>query len=242
MRVAGLLSLTDTVASAECATLYQGPVFRAWEASPELPAEGASRSEKPMRSETPAESPPKLLGPCEADTPVSAPYSDSACRQLTPSDRVMKRLIPRFSAARLQCRCDASTTLSRSVVGQPIPVKASQHAWNPLCGPVLPAGGPLASGFALNYAVPVGPGVGVKWREGFGWATRPCIGDGRVSLTLQLLSPAQRPVQVTRDLAGFWRSSYFEVRKELRGRYPRHPWSAGPPTAEATRRAKPRGS
>jgi ATP-dependent helicase HrpB len=84
--------------------------------------------------------------------------------------------------------------------------------------------------------------LAVKLQEVFGWTSTPMLMDGRVSLTLQLLSPAQRPVQVTRDLAGFWRSSYFEVRKELRGRYPRHPWPEDPLTAEATRRAKPRGT
>ena len=82
----------------------------------------------------------------------------------------------------------------------------------------------------------------VKLQEVFGWHTTPLICDGRVPLTLHLLSPAQRPVQVTRDLAGFWKSSYFEVRKELRGRYPRHPWPEDPLTAVATRRAKPRGT
>jgi ATP-dependent helicase HrpB len=59
---------------------------------------------------------------------------------------------------------------------------------------------------------------------------------------LELLSPAQRPVQVTRDLAGFWKTSYFDVRKDLRGRYPRHPWPEDPLNAEPTRRAKPRGT
>ena len=81
-----------------------------------------------------------------------------------------------------------------------------------------------------------------KLQEVFGWTRTPMILDGQLPVTLHLLSPAQRPVQVTRDLAGFWQSSYFEVRKELRGRYPRHPWPEDPLTAPATRRAKPRGT
>ncbi|WP_310568626.1 ATP-dependent helicase HrpB [Gemmatimonas sp.] len=101
---------------------------------------------------------------------------------------------------------------------------------------------PSGSRIALDYSEPMAPVLAVKLQEVFGWTTTPMVMDGRVSLTLQLLSPAQRPVQVTRDLAGFWRSSYFEVRKELRGRYPRHPWPEDPLTAEATRRAKPRGT
>jgi ATP-dependent helicase HrpB len=101
---------------------------------------------------------------------------------------------------------------------------------------------PSGSRIALDYSDPMAPVLAVKLQEVFGWTTTPMVMDGRVSLTLQLLSPAQRPVQVTRDLAGFWRSSYFEVRKELRGRYPRHPWPEDPLTAEATRRAKPRGT
>ena len=101
---------------------------------------------------------------------------------------------------------------------------------------------PSGSRIALDYSDPTAPVLAVKLQEVFGWSNTPMLMDGRVPLTLQLLSPAQRPVQVTRDLAGFWRSSYFEVRKELRGRYPRHPWPEDPLTAEATRRAKPRGT
>jgi ATP-dependent helicase HrpB len=74
----------------------------------------------------------------------------------------------------------------------------------------------------------------------FGLATTPAIAGGGVPLTLHLLSPAQRPVQVTKDLAGFWRHSYFEVRKELRGRYPKHAWPDDPVHAEPHRRTKPK--
>jgi len=101
---------------------------------------------------------------------------------------------------------------------------------------------PSGSRIAIDYGDPTAPVLAVKLQEVFGWTSTPLLFDGRVPVTLHLLSPAQRPVQVTRDLAGFWAHSYFEVRKELRGRYPRHPWPDDPLTAEATRRAKPRGT
>lgn len=101
---------------------------------------------------------------------------------------------------------------------------------------------PSGSRLALNYDDPTSPVLAVKLQEVFGWTTTPTLFNGRVPVTLHLLSPAQRPVQVTRDLAGFWRSSYFDVRKDLRGRYPRHPWPEDPLTAIPTRRAKPRGT
>jgi ATP-dependent helicase HrpB len=101
---------------------------------------------------------------------------------------------------------------------------------------------PSGSRIALDYSDPEQPVLAVKLQEVFGWTTTPCVLDGRVPVTLHLLSPAQRPVQVTRDLAGFWASGYFEVRKELRGRYPRHPWPEDPLSATPTRRAKPRGT
>ena len=74
----------------------------------------------------------------------------------------------------------------------------------------------------------------------FGLHTTPAVGDGRVPLTLHLLSPAHRPVQVTRDLASFWSRGYADVKKELKGRYPKHYWPDDPLTAAATARAKPR--
>ena len=98
---------------------------------------------------------------------------------------------------------------------------------------------PSGSRIAIDYSESW-PVLAVKLQEVFGWSTTPMLLDGRVPLTLHLLSPAQRPVQVTRDLAGFWRDGYFDVRKELRGRYPRHPWPDDPLSAPATRRAKPR--
>jgi ATP-dependent helicase HrpB len=76
----------------------------------------------------------------------------------------------------------------------------------------------------------------------FGLAETPTILDGKLPLLLHLLSPARRPVQVTRDLAGFWSSSYKAVRTDLRGHYPRHYWPDNPLEAEPTARAKPRGS
>ncbi len=101
---------------------------------------------------------------------------------------------------------------------------------------------PSGSRIAIDYSDATAPVLAVKLQEVFGWTSTPLLLDGRVPLTLHLLSPAQRPVQVTRDLGGFWRTSYFDVRKELRGRYPRHPWPDDPLHATPTRRAKPRGS
>ena len=84
--------------------------------------------------------------------------------------------------------------------------------------------------------------VAVKLQEVFGLAETPRFGPKLVPITCVLLAPNQRPVQITRDLRSFWTRGYPEVRKELRGRYPRHPWPDDPLTAPATRRAKPRGT
>ncbi|GAB2553794.1 ATP-dependent helicase HrpB [Rhodanobacter koreensis] len=94
----------------------------------------------------------------------------------------------------------------------------------------------------LEYAEGEPPVLAVKLQELFGLADTPRIGGGRIPVTLHLLSPAGRPIQVTQDLKGFWERTYPEVRKELKGRYPRHPWPDDPWTATPTHRAKPRGT
>lgn len=97
---------------------------------------------------------------------------------------------------------------------------------------------PSGSRIAVDYADPDAPVLAVKLQEVFGWTDTPKVGGGKVPLTLHLLSPARRPIQVTRDLASFWRNAYFDVRKDLRGRYPKHPWPEDPWTAPPT--AKPK--
>jgi ATP-dependent helicase HrpB len=100
---------------------------------------------------------------------------------------------------------------------------------------------PSGSRPPVDYTDPAAPMLAVRLQEVFGMTETPSVGGGRVPVTLHLLSPASRPVQVTRDLAGFWRTTYFEVRKDLKGRYPRHYWPDDPLQAEPTRRVKPRG-
>lgn len=101
---------------------------------------------------------------------------------------------------------------------------------------------PTGTMLAIDYEAEQGPTIAVRLQELFGLNTHPSIAAGKVPLVLELLSPAQRPVQVTRDLPGFWRGSYAAVRSDLRGRYPRHPWPDDPASAVPTRRAKPRGT
>lgn len=98
---------------------------------------------------------------------------------------------------------------------------------------------PSGSRIAIDYAEQP-PVLAVKLQEMFGCSTTPTIGQGRVALMLHLLSPAGRPLQVTQDLGTFWRGSYEEVRKEMRGRYPKHPWPEDPLAAEPTRHVKQR--
>ena len=84
------------------------------------------------------------------------------------------------------------------------------------------------------------PVLAVRLQEMFGLAETPRIADGKIAVLLHLLSPAQRPVQITQDLAGFWQTSYHEVKKDLKGRYPKHYWPDDPLQAQATARTKPR--
>jgi ATP-dependent helicase HrpB len=101
---------------------------------------------------------------------------------------------------------------------------------------------PTGTQLAIDYEAEQGPTIAVRLQELFGLNTHPSIAKGAVPLVLELLSPAHRPVQVTRDLPGFWRGSYAAVRSDLRGRYPRHPWPEDPASAAPTRRVKPRGT
>ncbi len=101
---------------------------------------------------------------------------------------------------------------------------------------------PTGSMLPIDYEAEQGPTIAVRLQELFGLKNHPSIARGAVPLVLELLSPAQRPVQVTRDLPGFWQGSYAAVRSDLRGRYPRHPWPEDPANALPTRRVKPRGT
>ena len=99
---------------------------------------------------------------------------------------------------------------------------------------------PSGSRVRLAYDGAQPPMLAVRVQEAFGWTDTPSVAGGRVPVVLHLLSPGGRPVAVTSDLASFWRQGYPQVRADLRGRYPRHPWPENPLHAEPTRRAKPR--
>ena len=101
---------------------------------------------------------------------------------------------------------------------------------------------PTGNAFAIDYEAEGGPAVGLRVQEVYGLTQHPALAGGRVPLTLHLLSPAHRPIQITRDLPGFWKGSWAAVRADLRGRYPRHVWPENPAEAAPTARAKPRGT
>ncbi|MGJ0427060.1 ATP-dependent helicase HrpB [Methylocystis sp.] len=101
---------------------------------------------------------------------------------------------------------------------------------------------PAGSRHALDYGAENGPILAVRVQELYGLSSHPTLARGRAPLTLELLSPAHRPIQTTRDLPSFWKGSWNEVKKEMKGRYPRHLWPDDPAAAQPTTRAKPRGS
>ena len=99
---------------------------------------------------------------------------------------------------------------------------------------------PTGTRAPIDYIDDNAPCASMRMQEVVGLAATPRIGGGKVPVTFKLLSPARRPLQVTRDLASFWRNAYVEMRKDMRGRYPRHYWPENPLEAEPTRRVKPR--
>ena len=99
---------------------------------------------------------------------------------------------------------------------------------------------PTGTRLPIDYGA-AAPRVSVRLQEMFGLTVHPAVGPRAIPLVVELLSPAQRPVQTTSDLPGFWANTYADVRRDLRGRYPRHPWPEDPAAAEPTRRVKPRG-
>ena len=101
---------------------------------------------------------------------------------------------------------------------------------------------PTGSQIAIEYETDSGPILAIRVQELFGLSQHPTLAGGRVPLTLHLLSPAHRPIQITRDLPGFWKGSWSAVKTEMKGRYPRHVWPDDPAGALPTTRAKPRGT
>jgi len=136
---------------------------------------------------------------------------------------------PSLTAIGPEALCDGLRSLVPDHQGRQIEALAPSHY-------EAPSGSRVPIRYEANGAV-----LPIRVQELFGLSIHPAIAGGRVPLTLELLSPAHRPIQTTRDLPGFWRGSWAEVRAALRGRYPRHPWPDDPLAAEATNRAKPRG-
>jgi len=101
---------------------------------------------------------------------------------------------------------------------------------------------PTGSRVAVDYEAEGGPAVALRVQELYGLRRHPTLAGGKAPLTLHLLSPAHRPIQITRDLPGFWRGSWAAVKAEMRGRYPRHLGPDDPAAAQPTTRAKPRGT
>lgn len=126
------------------------------------------------------------------------------------------------------------SSMLRNLLPWPLPQRLEELAPAHL---VVPSGSNIRLDYSENPPI-----LAVRLQELFGLADTPRIANGRQQVKLHLLSPARRPVQVTQDLANFWRTTYAEVKKDLKGRYPKHYWPDDPLVAEATARAKPRGT
>jgi len=101
---------------------------------------------------------------------------------------------------------------------------------------------PVGREVAIDYGSDAGPTVECKVQEAYGLSAHPTIAEGRIALTISLLSPAMRPVAVTRDVTSFWRGGYHDMKKDMKGRYPKHDWPDDPAAATPTSRARPRGN
>jgi ATP-dependent helicase HrpB len=101
---------------------------------------------------------------------------------------------------------------------------------------------PTGQNHPIDYESELAPLLSIRVQELFGLTRHPTIAGGRLPLILELLSPAHRPIQITRDLPGFWAGSWADVRTDMRGRYPKHVWPENPAQANPTTRAKPRGT
>jgi len=126
------------------------------------------------------------------------------------------------------------SSMLRNLLPWPLPQRLDEWAPAHLA---VPSGSHIRLDYSENPPI-----LAVRLQELFGLADTPRIAQGRQQVKLHLLSPARRPVQVTQDLANFWRTTYAEVKKDLKGRYPKHYWPDDPLVAEATARAKPRGT
>jgi ATP-dependent helicase HrpB len=98
---------------------------------------------------------------------------------------------------------------------------------------------PSGNRLAIRYTPGQPPTISVRLQEIFGWTETPRIAQGRVRLRVELLGPNYRPVQLTDDLQNFWATTYFQVRKDLRARYPKHSWPEDPLTAPAQAKGRP---
>lgn len=145
-------------------------------------------------------------------------------------DRLDDWLGPELATARR--RADLAATDTRAALSRLLPWPAASRL-DELAPERLRV--PSGAHHRVDYSADE-PVLPVKVQEAFGWTTTPTVADGRIPVLLHLLSPAGRPVAVTRDLPSFWRDGYHQVRAELRGRYPKHPWPTDPTTATPTAR------